>query len=370
MTDANATNDIKFMDRNPPTFSEDEAKKMVRDLFGLEGSFRLLVSERDQNFQIRDDSPGYVLKIANSEEDPGVLDFQTQALLHIEERDPELGVPRVVKSVNGNVTETVTSSTGSQHLVRVVTFLPGTLLEDLVPSSALLRDVGVSVARLDRALTGFFHSHAENPHPWDIMRAADMRPHTQHIDDTIARGHVETILDDFINDIGPRMRRLRHQVVHNDATINNVVIDSDDNDRVSGILDFGDMVHAPMLCELTMAIDTVFRAEGDPIEVMAKIAAGFDSIIPLEEDEVDLLFDAILTRLAISAVIIAWRRSVTPDQPGYLLDVEKPQQELIARLMKIGRHEARAPAASSPAFSALLPAGRRQDTHRQHGCVA
>ena len=342
MTNASATNDIKFMDRNPPAFSEAEAQTMARDLFGLEGSFRSLVSERDQNFHISGDKGDYVLKIANAEEDPGVIDFQTRALLHIEERDAALVVPRVVKSVNGHVTETVSDANGDEHLVRVVTFLPGTLLEDMTLDQPLLHDVGATVARLDRALTGFMHAHAENPHPWDIMRAADMRPHTKHIDDATARRHIESILDRFIDDVGPRMRRLRHQVVHNDATHNNIVVNDDGESQTCGILDFGDMVFAPLLCELAMAVDTLMHYVDDPIGAMCDVAAGFDTVITLEEDEVDLLFDAIMTRFAVTSVIIAWRRSVTPEQPDYLREYEEPGHRLIATMLEIGVDATRA----------------------------
>ena len=342
MNDHSSETDIKFMDRDPPDFSKAEAERIARDLFGLEGSFQLLESERDQNFHIKGDGDGYVLKIANAEEDPGVIDFQTQALLHIEDHDPGVGVPRVVKSLSGNVTQTITSATGADHLVRVVTFLPGHLLKDLTPSPALLRDVGVKTARLNRALTGFFHPHARNPHPWDITRAADLRPHAKYIDDPAARGQIEAILDHFIDDLGPRIGRMRHQVVHADANVHNLVADTDDHDRLAGILDFGDMVYAPILCDLATTIDTMIRIDNDVVAAMGMVAAGFDSVLPLDEDEVDHLFDAVLTRFAVTAVIIAWRRAVTPHQPDYLLDHEKPLHDLIDKLVAIGRNEVRA----------------------------
>jgi 4-aminobutyrate aminotransferase-like enzyme len=92
-----------------------------------------------------------------------------------------------------------------------------------------------------------------------------------------------------------------------------------------------------------MAIDTLVQYDdSDPIAVMAEVAAGFDRVLPLEADEVDHLFDAVLTRFAITAVIIAWRRAVTPDQPGYLREYQEPQQKILARLMEIGRDRARA----------------------------
>ena len=76
-----ALNNIKFLDRDPPTFSEEEARQIAVDLYGLRGEFKPLKSERDQNFSIDTERDGsYVLKLSNAAEDPGVIDFQTQAL--------------------------------------------------------------------------------------------------------------------------------------------------------------------------------------------------------------------------------------------------------------------------------------------------
>ena len=69
--------DIKFLDRNPPRFSEDEARRIAQELFGLGGDLKSLKSERDQNFRIlTPHGDGYVLKLSNAAEDPGVVDFQ------------------------------------------------------------------------------------------------------------------------------------------------------------------------------------------------------------------------------------------------------------------------------------------------------
>ena len=59
--------------------------------YGLHGEFTPLYSERDQNFRVTSERDGrFVLKVYNRAEAPGVVDFQTQALLHIERQDPTL----------------------------------------------------------------------------------------------------------------------------------------------------------------------------------------------------------------------------------------------------------------------------------------
>ncbi|MCH7587119.1 MAG: hypothetical protein IIC78_03645 [Chloroflexi bacterium] len=76
---------IKFLDRDPPRFSKEDAEQIAGDLFDLSGEFSSLRSERDQNFRIKpQNGVGYVLKISNSEEDAGVIDLQCKALVYIE----------------------------------------------------------------------------------------------------------------------------------------------------------------------------------------------------------------------------------------------------------------------------------------------
>ncbi len=79
---------IKFLDSDVPDISSDAAARVLRELYGIEGALSRLYSERDQNFRVRaTDGSDYVLKIANSDEDPGVLDMQHQALAHVEARE-------------------------------------------------------------------------------------------------------------------------------------------------------------------------------------------------------------------------------------------------------------------------------------------
>ena len=75
----------------PPTFTEEEAAGLARDLFGVGGVAVEVASERDQTFLIDGDEPT-VLKISNAAEDPAQLDMEALAAQRVVEVDPTLPV--------------------------------------------------------------------------------------------------------------------------------------------------------------------------------------------------------------------------------------------------------------------------------------
>ncbi|MEE2980149.1 MAG: phosphotransferase, partial [Pseudomonadota bacterium] len=149
---------IKFLDSDVPDFSEEDAARVARALYGIEGEFKRIYSERDQNFRIRAaDGAAYVLKFANSDEDPGVLDMQHQALAHVEARDPALPVPRVIRTNDGALSSSADDADGKTHIVRLLSYMPGIDLDEVALTPKVLRAMGATTARLDKALRSFFH---------------------------------------------------------------------------------------------------------------------------------------------------------------------------------------------------------------------
>jgi len=87
-----------------PAFSVQQAEAIARQAFGIEATAHPLASERDQNFHLRaKDESSWALKIANPAENPALLDMQTQALQHIAQVDPTLGIPRVRATTDGSL---------------------------------------------------------------------------------------------------------------------------------------------------------------------------------------------------------------------------------------------------------------------------
>lgn len=307
---------MSVLEVKAPAFSVAEAEGIAKRIFGVSGSAHALVSERDQNFQLRsDDGRAYVLKIANPAEDPAVLDFQSQALLHIARVNPELPVPHLVATAEGAPSGAVDGADGRRFITRLLDYLPGGLLGEVRPSRALLRDVGASAARLGQALRGYFHPAARHELLWDLTQAPSLRERTHAIDDPEMRRKVEGVLDRLAEQVLPALEGMRAQVIHNDVSCMNTLVEGD---RVVGVIDFGDLIHAPLVCDLAVPISELIVEVDDPCGVAMEIAAGYCAVEPLSAEEIAVVFDLVTARTAMAIAISAWRVGEHPENQAYI----------------------------------------------------
>jgi len=67
-------NQDKLLKTPSPSFSVDKVNEIANELYGISGTLSQLGSERDQNFHlITATGDQFVIKIANSSEDPAIL---------------------------------------------------------------------------------------------------------------------------------------------------------------------------------------------------------------------------------------------------------------------------------------------------------
>jgi Ser/Thr protein kinase RdoA (MazF antagonist) len=322
------------LDAKAPAFSTAEAEEIAQRVFGVAASAHPLDSERDQNFRLcSGDGRDWVLKIANPAEDPAVLDLQTEALLHIARVDPDLAVPHVKTTLDGSHSHTIEGPDGRRFITRLLSFLPGALLDEAVPSSTLRREVGSTAARLARALRGFFHPAARHSLLWDIMQASGLRQHLHHVDDPAQRREIDRFLDHFDCEVLPRLRCLRAQIIHNDVSAKNTLVDGD---RVTGSIDFGDLIHAPLVCDLAVPISELTLGTVDPIASAAEITVGYHSVTALADEELRLVFDIACARCAMAITIARWRASHHPENTEYILDGVNEFWELLQSFLEAG----------------------------------
>ena len=317
-----------------PRFSGQEAEAIAQQAFAIHASAAPLASERDQNFRLRaNDGSDWVLKIANPAENPALLDMQTRALLHIAQVDPELGIPRVKATPDGALFHEIEGPDQRLCIVRVLSFLPGQLLKDAALHPALARDVGTMTARLARALSGFFHPAARHELLWDLTQAAGLRKRTQHIQDSECRHMVEQVLNHFDAQVLPRLKRLRAQVIHNDVSCMNTLVD---DQGVSGVIDFGDLIHAPLVCDLAVPISELMGEHPDPIAIATEITAGYHAVTPLEDEELRLISDLVATRCAMAIAVANWRVCDHPENSAYIMGGVEENQTLLAQMQEWG----------------------------------
>jgi 4-aminobutyrate aminotransferase-like enzyme/Ser/Thr protein kinase RdoA (MazF antagonist) len=321
----------------PPDLSLDEAAELGRALFGFDGAPAALVSERDQNVLLTDASGvARVLKISNSAEDRGVVEMEVAAVEHIARVDPSLPVPVAVPARDGR-TLAEAELRGHRHLVRLIPLMPGRTAVPTELDPPTVEHLGEVVGRLGRALRGFFHAAAGRSIDWDQQRLPGLMPHATLVEDPARRALLDRVLARFTERVLPALPGLRSQVIHNDVTLDNLLVD--DGLRVSGIIDFGDMAHTALVLDVPATLQSLVRDRDDVFEVAEAFLAGYASVTPLEPAEADLLGDLLLGRMAQTILISVVRTRQYPDN-AYIHGWSEPAWTLVEQLDRIGFEEA------------------------------
>jgi len=331
-----------------PRFSDRDAVRLARDLFGLDGSVRELPSERDQNFRLTTEAgERFVLKIANVTERREVLEFQNDALKHIERKralfvEPAREFryatpsPQLRMTTSGEPVAKVEGPGGAEHFVRMLTYVPGMPFALFKPHGRQLqRSLGSFLGTLDLALQDFDHAAAHRDFYWDLRNAGRIvRQYGPEIDDPKRRAIVESLLARFETETASLLPSLRTSVIHNDGNDYNVLVAGQNlrHGQVSGVIDFGDMVHTYTVAEVAIAAAYAMLDKSDPLQAAACVAAGYHAAHPLIDSELEALFPLISMRLAMSVCIAAHQRKMSPDNE-YLSITERPAWELLARLV-------------------------------------
>ncbi len=325
-----------------PEFSESDAKRTLASEFGLDGELVPLVSERDQNFRVSmADGRQFVFKIANCVESRVVTDFQIKALLHVEAKQCPVATPRIMRTFAGD-DSTLIYDGEVAHVCRVVSYLQGTLLSELSMSSKVAQNLGECAAKLDLAMADFRHPGDSPLLLWDLQRAADLRDLLSYIEPAELRAAVTACLDDFDTRVAPALPALRRQVIHSDLHGDNVLADSQQQDLISGVIDFGDMLRAPLIMEVAVAASYLRSEEGDALSLVAPFIAAYNSLLPLQADEIELLFDLVRARLSATISILRWRvaqRGADDEYASLNLEGESDAESFLLRLDSLGRGE-------------------------------
>jgi len=310
------------MVNDAPRFDARDAARIAREVFGLDAVAHPLPSERDQNFLLEDARGGRrVLKIASAGERRAMLDAQQAAMAWVA---PHTALcPRPLSTPSGDRVTSVCGEDGRAHLVWAVTQLPGTPLATLRHHpSGLLEDLGRAIGTLGRSLAGFDHPAIHRDFHWDLANGRRViDEHRALVTDPLLGATIDTIAARFDRHVGPLLDALPRRAIHNDLNDHNILVDGEPHDpsrvRVSGIVDFGDMVHGYAVGDLAIAAGYVMLDADDPLDAVAHLVRGHAAILPLGDDELHALFGLGVLRLCMSACIAAHQLRLRPDN-GYL----------------------------------------------------
>jgi 4-aminobutyrate aminotransferase-like enzyme/Ser/Thr protein kinase RdoA (MazF antagonist) len=316
---------------NPPAFSSRVVEGLLLKQYGFMGDLKALPSERDQNVMVtRGDGMRFVLKIAHTAERPVDLETQNRVLRHLEQAGSP--TPRLVLNLNGQDLGWIDSQDGNgKHGIRLLTFLPGRPLAQLQDrSTSLLEDLGAGLGRMDRSLAELGDSPINEGFPWDPASAFDIiGQHGALISDSGLRRLVKRFLCESRERLDPVLPRLPRSLIYNDANDHNVLVS---RQRVSGLIDFGDMVTTWTVAELATACAYAVLGEGDTWAALGALVRGYNRERPLAGDETAVLFDLLCLRLCVSASMAAWQLHRRPDE-AYLFVSQGPISRVLPVLL-------------------------------------
>lgn len=301
----------------------ERAVALVRERYGFETRAVRLTGERDENFKLSaPDGTEYVLKIANSAEEPAVTDLPTAALLHLEKIDPTFPCPRVVRERQGGTHVRFTDEAGDERTARILTYLPGRPLGTAARSQRRRAACGRIAARLTKALRNFEHPAAHRAIVWDVRHVAQVRRLLEQVPHFPCRQAAADLLRRIVPTVESQVPRLRQQFVHNDLNPLNVLVNPADEGQVTGIIDFGDITHTALIADVA-----VTAAELIPDDCRAKIGRALASIldvaiayhesVPLLQQELVMLGPLVAARLVTNVVVQEWHLHHNPSGGHY-----------------------------------------------------
>jgi len=301
--------------------TKERAAVLLEEFFGMSGTLRRFDTEKDDTFSVKvAEGQKFVLKIANPDEPFGEIDFQNSILRHIEARDPTLPVPRIVSSRDGSDIVRITDIDGSRRYVRLLTFLDGTPLDETGSNQRERVEIGKMLARLRHGTEGFSHVAEDRYYAWDVQNLLTLEHLLDEVDDPAQRNALSLGLERF-RSIERRLRNCRKQVLHNDFSESNIVVDHDDPAFVTGIIDFGDSVKTAIAVEVATALlnqlpetpkDDLFYRGRDIME-------GYLSIAELTDEELALIPHLVMARVVTRALLTLWRTKLFPENERYIM---------------------------------------------------
>ncbi|MDV3127282.1 aminotransferase class III-fold pyridoxal phosphate-dependent enzyme [Mycobacterium sp. 21AC1] len=299
----------------------DEAIMLVQSRFGLSVTDPVtLGGEFDQNLRVTDARGShYLVKIsAVFDSDTTTAAWHEGILRHLAATAPELPLPRLHTATDGAQHVIVTTSRGDR-MIRLLTWLTGApLAEQEQHSDELLTELGHVAGKVSNALSTMPEPDVAITHDWDMRRARSVVDSSlDAVGDADRRADITEVMSWF-DTVEPLLAGLPRGVAHQDLNDSNILVDHDGDGRhaISGVLDLGDALYTVRVAELAVATAYALVRKDDPMRVAQLVVAGFDSVAPLTDDELAVVFPLAAARLAMNAATWTQRNGQSHNAHG------------------------------------------------------
>ncbi|XP_068131714.1 hydroxylysine kinase-like [Hyperolius riggenbachi] len=343
-----------------PLLKNAQVITLVENVFGLQVStVTSLPSYDDQNFYVQTQSNGtssgneYVLKIMNAEssKQTELIEVQTHVMKFLHEKG--LPTPNPIFTKTGRIMSLEAIDYGDKvhnHMVRLLTYLPGTPAANISATPEILFDIGRMAAIVDEKITKKFqHPYKQHldrgEYIWNLSNTPLLRKYIYAVTEHSLHERIEVVISQYETSVQQNLKSFRRCINHGDFNDHNILLQKnngpDENTKqqyhVSGILDFGDMSSGYYVFEVAITIMYMMIESKDPLLVGGYVLAGFESIIPLTREEKEALFTLVCCRFAQSLVMARYSVLLCPENEEYLMVTAKTGWKHLITLLDMGK---------------------------------
>jgi len=320
---------MSVFDEQPPLINRKELSIWLKNNYNYFKSKNIklipLNSERDINFLIKGiTNKKYVVKISNPKESLEQLKYQDLLIKH-------LRLNKELRKIYPEICHENILFFSDKKLrkcpVRILTYIDGSMYAKSKINNEIEKSFGRLLALQSRQLQNFIHNQAIRKFEWD---PSNIRWTKKFIN--LFNGNNKDIINDAINQhdkfVYKNICNLKYSVTHGDPNNYNTVVK---NDKIIGLIDFGDSIYAPSINDLAIALSYALMNTKNLYKSLKNIVGTYNDLYPISSDEIYSLLGLIKSRLVITLVMAAKQRKKYPKNK-YLSISEKNAWSLISKL--------------------------------------
>jgi Ser/Thr protein kinase RdoA (MazF antagonist) len=306
--------------------------KTLRTYYNIDNpKINKLVGYDSTNYRVESNSEKYILKIYhNNKSEIEQANAENKILLHLQ-KEKNNRFPAPVKNKNNRFL-TSFSEKKEKRYARMLTYLEGDFLGETKHSIHLFKSFGEFLAKLNIQLQSFKNKAIQTRQfKWDLQHFLLNEKYIEYIIDSNDRKIVEHFFQQYKNNVLPVISSLRKQIIHNDANEWNTLTN---NNKVTGLIDFGDVCYTQTINELAIALAYALFKKDAPLKWAVHIISEYKKTLPLEEKEINILYWLIAARLCTTVCNSAYEKVQRPENK-YIKISEKPAWELLRKWINI-----------------------------------
>lgn len=287
-----------------------------------------LNSERDKNYIILiNKKPLFVAKISNNAESKILLEMQDYVLLSLNKRNQIKNF--IPKKIHSSI-KTYVDELGRPSYVRILGYIQGKIFAKTRHSNELEISLGTLLGHLSRCLQNLGHESALRKFEWDPS-SIDWVSNYLNLFKKNQKKIIINNIKEYKYFVKNNLKNLRFSLTHGDANNYNLVVNKN---KIVGLLDFGDMIFAPTINDLSVSLAYALMKKENIYLSLKNIVLSYHYIFPISFDEFYSLMTLVKCRLTITVIMSAKQRKKFPNNK-YLRISEKDAWRLLDKLDKI-----------------------------------